>query len=88
MSYIVDTSTNTVTFNGLPLQSGGGGATGPTGPTGPASNVIGPTGPTGPTPDTSVFLTQSSASSTYATQVQLSTIDVDNLADTFLTMGG
>ena len=84
MTYIVNTSTNTVTFNGLPLQSGGGGATGPTGPSG----SLGPTGPTGPTPDTSVFLTQSSASSTYATQVQLSTIDVDNLADTFLTMGG
>jgi hypothetical protein len=43
MSYIVDTSTNTVTFNGLPLQSSGA-----TGPTGPASTVAGPTGPTGP----------------------------------------
>ena len=84
MTYIVNTSTNTVTFNGLPLQSGGGGATGPTGPSG----SLGPTGPTGPTPDTSVFLTQSSASSTYATQVQLSTINVDSLTDTFLTMGG
>jgi len=76
MNYIVNTSTNTVTFNGLPLQSSG--AAGPTGPT----------GPTGASPDTSIFLTQSSASSTYATQVQLSTIDVDNLPDTFLAMGG
>jgi len=54
--------------------------TGPTGPTGADSNVVGPTGPTGstgvsvtgvtgptgPTPDTSVFLTQASASAIYS----------------------
>jgi hypothetical protein len=35
-----------------------------------------------------VYLSQASASSTYATQAQLSTIDADNLPDIFLMMGG
>lgn len=35
-----------------------------------------------------VYLSQTSASSTYATQAQLSTIDADNLPDIFLMMGG
>jgi hypothetical protein len=36
----------------------------------------------------STFLTQASASTTYATQVELGTIDVDNTPDIFLMMGG
>ena len=35
-----------------------------------------------------VYLSKASASSTYATQAQLATIDVDNLPDIFLMMGG
>jgi len=38
--------------------------------------------------DLSPYLTQSSASATYATQAELGTIDVDNLPDIFLMMGG
>ena len=38
--------------------------------------------------DLSEYLTQSSASSTYATQASLSTIDSDNNPDIYLNMGG
>jgi hypothetical protein len=38
--------------------------------------------------DLSAYLTQSSASSTYATQASLSTIDSDNNPDIYLNMGG
>ena len=38
--------------------------------------------------DLSAYLTQSSASSTYATQASLSTIDSDNNPDIFMNMGG
>jgi hypothetical protein len=38
--------------------------------------------------DLSEYLTQSSASSTYATQASLSTIDSDNNPDIFMGMGG
>ena len=38
--------------------------------------------------DLSAYLTQSSASSTYATQASLSTIDSDNNPDIFMGMGG
>ena len=36
----------------------------------------------------STYLTQSSASSTYATQASLASIDVDNIPDIFIGMGG
>jgi hypothetical protein len=38
--------------------------------------------------DLSAYLTQSSASSTYATQASLATIDSDNNPDIFMGMGG
>jgi hypothetical protein len=38
--------------------------------------------------DLSPYLTVSAASATYATQAELGTIDVDNLPDIFLMMGG
>jgi hypothetical protein len=38
--------------------------------------------------DLSAYLTQSSASYTYATQASLSTIDSDNNPDIFMNMGG
>jgi hypothetical protein len=38
--------------------------------------------------DLSEYLTQSSASSTYATQASLATIDSDNNPDIYLNMGG
>jgi hypothetical protein len=38
--------------------------------------------------DLSEYLTQSSASSIYATQASLSTIDSDNNPDIYLNMGG